>query len=288
MEIKRVVPSGFCKGVVHAIALAKKTREDYPDETITVLGMIVHNAYVTEELGKLGIVTLDDDSLSKEELLEQIDSGIVIFTAHGISDHIKQRALEKGLRVVDASCEDVLKTRTIIKDYLSRGYDVLYFGKKGHPEAEAILSISSLIHLLTGEKDIDDLELESEKILITNQTTMSYLELKDLFVKVKQKWPHAVLLNEICSATSMRQKAIYDLTDCDLLYIVGDPRSNNTSKLREIAEKRGIKKVFLIRNASEIDKEDLNGAEHVYVSAGASTPPELIREVMDLLRAEAL
>ncbi len=287
MEIQRVIPSGFCKGVVHAIRLAKETRERYPDKNIYVLGMIVHNAYVTAQLDRIGIITLDDSKLSKEELLDTIEEGVVIFTAHGISDQIKQKAADKGLICVDASCEDVLKTRIIIKDYLKRGFEVLYFGKKNHPEAEAILSISPSIHLITKEEDIDKLEIDKD-IVVTNQTTMSILELKDMFAKVRERFPQAVFENEICKATTARQQAIQELKDCDLLYIVGDPRSNNTNKLAEIGRKHGIKKVFLISCAADIRKDDLIGVDKVYVSAGASTPPELINEVMETLRAETL
>ena len=107
MNVKRVVPSGFCKGVVSAVNLAKKTRISNPDTPIYILGNIVHNSYVTEELTKLGIVTLDDSKCSRYELLDQIDSGIVILTAHGTADAVKNKALKKGLTVVDGTCKDV-------------------------------------------------------------------------------------------------------------------------------------------------------------------------------------
>ena len=287
MEIQRVYPSGFCKGVINAINLARKTREENPDETITVLGMIVHNSRVTNSLEEFGIKTLDDPALSREELLEKINEGIVIFTAHGISDAIKEKAIQKGLKVVDASCEDVLKTKNLIRDHLREGYDVLYFGKKGHPEAEAILSLSDKIHLLTSLKDIEELDLDNPKLLLTNQTTMSYLELEDLFKVLKQKYPHIKEESEICKATSQRQKAIYGLEDCDLLYVVGDRKSNNTAKLKEIGEKRGIKKVILISSYEEIKDDDLTDVRKVCVTAGASTPPEAIEEVLSCLRSKA-
>ncbi|MBQ1477864.1 MAG: 4-hydroxy-3-methylbut-2-enyl diphosphate reductase [Erysipelotrichaceae bacterium] len=287
MEIQRVYPSGFCKGVINAINLARKTREENPDETITVLGMIVHNSRVTNSLEEFGIKTLDDPALSREELLEKINEGIVIFTAHGISDAIKEKAIQKGLKVVDASCEDVLKTKNLIRDHLREGYDVLYFGKKGHPEAEAILSLSDKIHLLTSLKDIEELDLDNPKLLLTNQTTMSYLELEDLFKVLKKKYPHIKEESEICKATSQRQKAIYGLEDCDLLYVVGDRKSNNTAKLKEIGEKRGIKKVILISSYEEIKDDDLTDVRKVCVTAGASTPPEAIEEVLSCLRSKA-
>ncbi len=284
MEVKRVVPSGYCKGVVNAIKLAKQTRAENPDEKIYILGMLVHNSFVSDELASLGIITLDDSVAGKEELLDKVDEGIIIFTAHGISDRIKNKAAAKGLKYVDATCVDVLKTQNIIKEHLKEGYQIIYFGKKKHPEAEAVLSISDRIHLVTDEKDLEALDLKEDKLFLTNQTTMSYLELKDLIEKVKQIYPQTVVQQEICNATSSRQEAIAKLTDCDLLYVVGDSKSNNTNKLVDIARKQGIRKVLLIHSYKDIDRNDLADVEKVYVTAGASTPPLLIDEVISYLK----
>lgn len=285
MEIKKVIPSGYCKGVVNAIKLAKQARLDNPNEKIYVLGMLVHNSFVSKELEQLGIITLDDSNATKSELLDQINEGIVIFTAHGISQEIKDKAVSKGLRYIDATCVDVLKTQNIIKDYLNKGYDVIYFGKAKHPEAEAVISISDKIHLVTNVDELNNLKLTNSKIFLTNQTTMSYLELNDLIQMAKKLYPSLVIEQEICNATSSRQLAITNLTDCDLLYVVGDIKSNNTNKLVDIARKQGIKKVLLIQNFNDINKADLNNVDKVYVTAGASTPPTLIDEVIDYLRS---
>ncbi|MBO4919985.1 MAG: 4-hydroxy-3-methylbut-2-enyl diphosphate reductase [Erysipelotrichaceae bacterium] len=287
MEIRKVVPSGYCKGVVNAIRLAKKTREENPDEKIYVLGMLVHNSYVSKELADLGIVTLDDTYASKSDLLDQIDEGIVIFTAHGIADAIKEKALAKGFRYVDATCVDVLKTQNIIKEYLDRNYDVIYFGKKRHPEAEAVLAISDRIHLVADEEDLNDLQIANDKIFLTNQTTMSYLELSDLMKAAKAKYPKIVMEGEICNATSSRQLAVSDLEDCDLLYVVGDVKSNNTGKLVDIGRKKGIRKVFLIQSYKDISHEDLKDVNKIYVTAGTSTPPKLIDEVISYLSSQS-
>lgn len=283
MEIKKVIPSGYCKGVVNAIRLAKDTKAKHPNENVYVLGMLVHNSFVTEELSSLGIITLDDSKKTKSELLDEIDEGIVIFTAHGISDAIKEKAVNKGLKYVDASCVDVLKTQNIIKDYLKDGYDVIYFGKPNHPEAEAVLSISDHIHLVNNEDTLRKLNLDNPKLFLTNQTTMSYLELKDLFELAKSLYPDIIIQEEICNATSSRQKAIYELKDCDLLYVVGDVKSNNTNQLVQIGKNHGIKKVLLIQNFKDIDDDDLKDVNKIYVTAGASTPPALISEVIEYL-----
>lgn len=285
MQIKKVVPSGYCKGVINAIKLAKETRLNNPNDKIYVLGMLVHNSFVSKELEELGIITLDDTNTSKADLLDTIDEGIVIFTAHGISESIKQKAIDRGLRYVDASCVDVLKTQNIIKEHINNGYDVIYFGKAKHPEAEAVISISNKIHLITNMEELNNLNLDNDKVFLTNQTTMSYMELADLINRAKQLYPNIVVEKEICNATSSRQLAISNLVDCDLLYVVGDSKSNNTNKLVDIALKQDIKKVLLIQNFKDINTNDLNNVNNIYVTAGASTPPALIDEVIDYLRS---
>ena len=286
MKIQKVIPSGYCKGVVNAISIAKKTRQEHPDEPVYILGMLVHNSHVSKELEDEGIITLYDEHKSKEELLDEVDEGVIIFTAHGISDTIKEKVTAKGLQYVDATCVDVLKTQNLIREHLKDDYEVIYFGKKGHPEAEAVLSISDRIHLISKKEDIDALEIRSDRLFFTNQTTMSYLELSDIIAYLKDRFPAIYIQPEVCNATTSRQKAIYELKDCDLLYVVGDLRSNNTNMLKEIGIKHGIKKVLLIQTYEDIDKSDLQDAENIYVTAGASTPPELIRQVIDHLTAE--
>ena len=132
MEIVKVIPRGYCQGVVRAIQIARKTAETYPDQKISMLGMIVHNRYVVEACEKLGIRCLESPGLTRLELLDQIDEGIVIFTAHGVSDAVFEKARAKGLTIVDATCPDVEKTHRLIREHTSSG-DVLYIGKLNHP-----------------------------------------------------------------------------------------------------------------------------------------------------------
>ena len=282
MEIKRIVPSGYCKGVVNAINIVKKTRIEYPNKNIYILGMIVHNSYVSKQMNDLGVITLDDSNKSKEELLDEINDGVVIFTAHGISDKIKQKAINKGLITVDASCVDVIKNKELIKGYINKDYDVIYFGKRKHPEAEAILSISDKIHLVCSIDDIDNLNIINDKIFVTNQTTMSYMEVEDMISYLKNIYPTSLIQKEICNATSSRQLAVTSIEDGDVLYVVGDVKSNNTNKLKELGEKN-FKKSFLISNYKEINKKDLINQNKIYVTAGASTPPNLVDEVIKYL-----
>lgn len=127
MEVKAIVPRGYCKGVVRAIDIAKKA--SCQDDDVYILGMIVHNQYIVNALEELGIYTIDQKGKTRLELLDEIDYGTVIITAHGASEQVFKKAQEKGLKVIDASCLDVIKTHDLIKDKLKDGYEILYIGK---------------------------------------------------------------------------------------------------------------------------------------------------------------
>ena len=169
MNVIGIMPRGYCKGVVRAINIAKKASTN--DKPIYILGMIVHNQYIVNALEDLGVYTIDIKGKTRLELLDEIHEGTVIITAHGASHKVFDKAKEKGLNVIDASCLDVIKTHDLIKDYLNKDYEVLYIGKYGHPEAEGAISIDEhQIHLIQNKNDIDLWE-KDKKYVITNQTT---------------------------------------------------------------------------------------------------------------------
>ncbi len=282
MNIRRVYPSGFCQGVILALQKVRRVAAENPQTPIFVLGMIVHNRYVVEAIEHLGVITLDDQTRSKEELLDEIDEGIVIFTAHGISRRIKQKAIDKGLTVVDASCPFVLKNEELISEHVSDGYDVVYIGKKNHPESDAIADISPAIHLIENENDLDSLKIDNDKILITNQTTMSVFDTNELIEKVKQKFPYADVAEEICDATRLRQQAVMKLQNTDMLIVVGDPRSNNTEQLCSIGRRCGISEVYKFETAADVGILDLEN-KNISVTAGASTPKYLTDNLIKFL-----
>ena len=284
MEILPVVPRGYCKGVVRAIEIAKKCALDYPNQKITVLGMIVHNQYVVDALKQLNIHTVEDKKKTRMQLLDEIDEGVVIFTAHGISEQAKRKALDKGLICVDASCTDVIETQNLVKEKISDGYHVLYIGKKNHPEAEAVLAISNHVHLITS---MDDLNLDlQEKLFVTNQTTMSILEIEEIIQKITDKWPDAQIMREICNATSIRQKAVLDLKEkqIDLLIVVGDPHSNNTTKLKALGIESHIPDVIMIESVFELKEDQIKDHQRIAITSGASTPTVLTNQVIDTLK----
>ncbi len=288
MEIINVIPRGFCKGVVRAIEIAKQTAKQYPDQKVTILGELVHNRFVVESLQEDGILTLEDKSLTRMELLERIDSGVVIFSAHGIGDDVVARAKEKGLITVNAACEDVVHTQELIKNYLEQHFEILYIGQQHHPESQAVLSIDPThIHLIQHLADLDHLKLEGAKFFVTNQTTMSQYDIRNIMEAITLRYPNAVISDEICNATRMRQEAIMQLENIDCLLVVGDIRSNNTAMLAKIGSAKGIKAVYRIESAAELPLDKLKPSDRVAVTAGASTPYFLIKQVLETLEAFA-
>lgn len=283
MEVVKVTPRGYCKGVVRAIQIAKECAMKYPDVPITVLGMLVHNRYVMEALKLYHIQMIDDPNKTRVELLDDISEGIVIFTAHGIAPSVFAKAKEKGLIIIDATCPDVLKTQEIVQAHLSKGYEILYIGKAHHPEAEAVCAISNHIHLIESSDHIP-LHIQNP-VFVTNQTTMSIFDLKRLFDQIKVLYPDAVFCEEICNATRIRQEAVANAANegVDVLFVVGDITSNNSNRLAQIALEQGIKRAYLIDSVQDIQDEQLLNCQRVAVTAGASTPTYLTNQVISYL-----
>ncbi|MBR0137517.1 MAG: 4-hydroxy-3-methylbut-2-enyl diphosphate reductase [Erysipelotrichaceae bacterium] len=284
MEVKRIYPSGYCKGVALALSKVRKAVEDYPDLPVYVLGMIVHNRYIVEAFDRMGVITLQSKEKTKKELLEEIGSGVVIFTAHGSDPKLREYAAEKGLIVIDATCPDVRKNEDLIKEHLAQGYSVIYIGVRNHPEAEAVLSLNDDIHLVSDFKDIEELNIDNPLILLTNQTTMSILQTGEMIKAIQKKYPEIKTVEEICDATYRRQMAVAQEKEADTLVVVGDPVSNNTSQLVKMADAENIRRIYKVQNAQELAQYDLSECEKIAVTAGASTPDYLIRQVIAYLQ----
>ncbi len=286
MEIISVIPRGYCQGVVRAIQIARKTVEENPGVPVTMLGMIVHNQYVVDACRKIGIRFVENKNQTRLQLLDEIDEGIVIFTAHGISDAVKQKAMQKGLQIVDASCPDVIKTHQLVIEHTSQNKDVLYIGKKGHPESEGTVGLSSRIHLITCIEDVQKLN-DLNDVLITNQTTLSLLDTQKIIEACLQKFPDAVVAKEICNATRIRQEAVMKLDHTDVLIVVGDVRSNNSNQLQQIGKAHGIPHTYLVDSIRDLREEMVKGYQRIAVTSGSSTPNELTQQVIDFLKKYA-
>ncbi|OKP70693.1 4-hydroxy-3-methylbut-2-enyl diphosphate reductase [Paenibacillus sp. P3E] len=284
MEVIKISPRGYCYGVVDAMVMARQAAQnlDLP-RPIYILGMIVHNSHVTHSFEDDGIITLDGHN--RLDILDKVDSGTVIFTAHGVSPEVRRLARAKGLTTVDATCPDVTKTHDLIKEKVDEGYEIIYIGKKGHPEPEGAVGIApGHVHLIEKEEEISSLSIPSSRIVITNQTTMSQWDIKHIMKKLLETFPGAEVHNEICMATQVRQEAVAEQAgQCELVIVVGDPRSNNSNRLAQVSEEIAGVPAHRISDLSELKIEWLKGITKVGVTSGASTPTPITKEVISYL-----
>ncbi|HLZ24345.1 MAG TPA: 4-hydroxy-3-methylbut-2-enyl diphosphate reductase [Ktedonobacterales bacterium] len=284
MEVIKVSPRGYCYGVVDAMEIARKAARDPSlPRPIYIIGLIVHNRFAVDELTEMGVTTLDGPD--RALILDQVREGTVIFTAHGVSPKVKQRAAERGLHVIDATCPDVTKTHDIVRRLTAQGYQIIYIGKKGHPEPEGVIGEApESVHLVETEADLDTLPESvrtAERLAVTNQTTLSQWDTFDLFEAIRSRFPHVEVYNEICQATQLRQEAIARLAKgADLTIVVGDPRSNNTNRLVQVAQEKAGSPAIRIERLSDLNPEILVGKQRVAITSGASTPSPLTREVI--------
>ncbi len=284
MEVIVVRPRGYCYGVVDAMELARKAARDPAlPRPIYIIGLIVHNRFAVEELTALGVTTLDGPD--RASILEQVTEGTVIFTAHGVSPLVKQRARERGLHVIDATCPDVTKTHVLVRDWVARGYKVLYIGKKGHPEPEGVIGEApDDVYLVENEHDLAAVPAafaSTERLALTNQTTLSQWDTRHLIELARARFPHIEVQNEICMATQVRQEAVATMArGADLTIVVGDPRSNNTNRLAQVAEEIAGSKAVRIERLADLRPEWLEGKRRVAITSGASTPSQITREVI--------
>jgi 4-hydroxy-3-methylbut-2-enyl diphosphate reductase len=287
MEVVKISPRGYCYGVVDAMALAMQTAKNLNlPRPIYILGMIVHNSHVTEFFKEEeGIITLDGEN--RLEILEQIERGTIILTAHGVSPEVRRRARDKGLTVVDATCPDVTKTHDLIREKAAEGYEIIYIGKKGHPEPEGAMGVApGQVHLIEKLEEADVLELPAKRIIITNQTTMSQWDIKHIMNRLLERFPHAEIHNEICLATQVRQEAVAEQAkEADLVIVVGDPKSNNSNRLAQVSEEIAGVKSYRIADVTELDRRWLESVRKVAVTSGASTPTPITKEVIAYLES---
>ncbi|GAA0457681.1 4-hydroxy-3-methylbut-2-enyl diphosphate reductase [Alkalibacillus silvisoli] len=287
MEVIKIAPRGYCYGVVDAMVIASNAAKD-PNlpRPIYILGMIVHNSHVTQAFEDEGVITLDGKDRTRDQLLQDVNEGTVIFTAHGVSPEVKKVAEDKGLTVLDATCPDVTRTHDLIREKVGEGYEVIYIGKKGHPEPEGAVGVApDHVHLIQTEEEVHDLDLPKDsKIVVTNQTTMSQWDVYDIMLEVQEKYPQTEMIQEICMATQVRQEAVAEqAVEADLTLVVGDPKSNNSNRLAQVSKEKANTEAYRIADVSEIKREWLEGCETVAITAGASTPTPITKEVIKFI-----
>src|SRR6201996_2373903 len=279
-EILLAQPRGFCAGVDRAIEIVERAIKLY-GSPIYVRHEIVHNAYVVEDLRKKGAIFI--------EQLEEVPTGnTVIFSAHGVSKDVRAEAESRGLRVYDATCPLVTKVHIEVAKMRQEGFDIVMIGHKGHPEVEGTMGQSGEgMHLVEDIDDVLKLDLpDPQRIAYVTQTTLSVDDASAIIDALKNKYPDVKepKKQDICYATRNRQDAVKFLApQCDVVIVVGSPNSSNSSRLREVAEKRGIP-AYMVDSPTQIDPRWVEGKKRIGVTAGASAPEVLAQAVIARLR----
>lgn len=274
MEIIKVNPQGFCKGVIRAINIINAVLEDENTKRpIFMYGGLVHNKHIINTYEKKGVIITNN--------LEDITSGSVIITAHGVSDKVLKTFADRNLQIINATCFDVLKSHSIIKEHLQKGYTIIFYGKANHPETKGILGISEKILLIEKKDDIKNLNINNPLLAFASQTTMSYFDTEDIYAILKLKFPHIIAFNDICQATKQRQLALIKIAkEVDLCIVVGDPMSNNSNKLKEVCEKYTNTPCIMIETISDLQDFAFTNINKIAITAGASTPTRIVDEVI--------
>jgi 4-hydroxy-3-methylbut-2-enyl diphosphate reductase len=279
MEILLANPRGFCAGVDRAIDIVERVLEIY-GAPVYVRHEVVHNRYVVDDLRNRGAIFVDE--------IAAIPNGATcIFSAHGVSQRVREEAAERGLRIFDATCPLVTKVHLEVARHCKAGYDVVLIGHRGHPEVEGTMgqcrADGGHMHLIETADEVAELQVKDpEHIAYVTQTTLSVDDTADVIAALQARFPNLVgpKKSDICYATQNRQDAVRTLASrAELLLVVGSANSSNSNRLRELAEKQGTP-AYLIDGAEDIDPAWLEGAGHVAVTAGASAPELLVEQVI--------
>jgi 4-hydroxy-3-methylbut-2-enyl diphosphate reductase len=284
MQIQLANPRGFCAGVDRAITIVERALEIFKPP-IYVRHEVVHNKFVVDGLKDRGAIFV-------EELDEVPDDCIVIFSAHGVSQAVRNKAQDRGLKVFDATCPLVTKVHMEVMRASNKGIECILIGHAGHPEVEGTMgqygNADGGIYLVESTEDVENLNVKNPELLYyCSQTTLSVDDTADVIEALRKTFPkiEGPRKDDICYATQNRQDAVRNLaTDCDLVLVVGAQNSSNSNRLRELAEKVGST-AYLIADESNIEDSWLIGVKKVGVTAGASAPEVLVKRVITRLKA---
>ena len=280
MKVLLANPRGFCAGVDRAIEMVERALELH-GAPIYVRHEVVHNKFVVNELKSKGAIFVEE--------IDEVPRGkVVIFSAHGVSQAVRKQAQDIGAIIYDATCPLVTKVHKEVTRKQKQNHNVILIGHEGHPEVEGTLGQSSgdqTVQLVETVSDVENLEISTDDISYTTQTTLSVDDTQKIVQALKEKFPNiqAPKRDDICYATQNRQDAVKALMEsCDVLLVLGSNNSSNSNRLKEIAKKMN-KPAYLIDGIDDIDVGWIEGVETVGVTAGASAPEVLVQEVVDCL-----
>jgi 4-hydroxy-3-methylbut-2-enyl diphosphate reductase len=284
-QIKLANPRGFCAGVDRAIDIVDRALDVF-GAPIYVRHEVVHNKFVVDALRDRGAVFV-------EEIDQVPDDVILIFSAHGVSQAVRNQAKNRGLQIFDATCPLVTKVHIEVTRYSRAGHECILIGHAGHPEVEGTMgqydnTKGGEIYLVEDEEDVEALTVKNPNALsYVTQTTLSMDDTAKVIDALRKKFPNVQgpRKDDICYATTNRQDAVRQLAlECDLVLVVGSPNSSNSNRLRELAERCGTES-YLIDGPGDINSEWLKNKSCIGITAGASAPEVLVKQVIEKLQA---
>ena len=284
MSIEEVVlaePRGFCAGVDRAIEIVERALLKF-GAPIYVRHEIVHNTFVVDSLKAKGAVFIEN--------LDEVPAGAtLVFSAHGVSKSVRDEAQRRGFRIFDATCPLVTKVHVEVAKLHKEGYDFIMIGHKGHPEVEGTMGqLDGGIYLVDDVADVEALVLpQTERLAVVTQTTLSVDDAAEILAAVKRRFPKVrePKKQDICYATQNRQDAVKVLApSVDVVIVVGSPTSSNSNRLQELAQRLGTP-AYMVDQPDDLQAEWLEGKRRVGLTAGASAPDILVRQVIERLRS---
>jgi 4-hydroxy-3-methylbut-2-enyl diphosphate reductase len=281
MDVLLANPRGFCAGVDRAIAIVEQALAQF-GPPIYVRHEVVHNRFVVQDLKAKGAVFVDD-------LADVPAGGTVVFSAHGVSKAVRAEAAARALTVFDATCPLVTKVHVEVAKMREQGREIVMIGHGGHPEVEGTMGqCDGGIHLVESVEDVTKLAIaDPMRVAYVTQTTLSVDDAAEIVAALRVRFPKIAgpRTDDICYATQNRQDAVKELARAvDVVVVVGSPNSSNSNRLREVAENRGCP-AYMVDRADQVRSEWLVGKARVGVTAGASAPDVLVRDVIARLRA---
>ncbi len=280
-EIILAEPRGFCAGMDRAIEIVERALTKF-GRPIYVRHEIVHNTYVVNDLKEKGAIFI-------EELSDVPPGATLVFSAHGVSKAVQDEARARGFQIFDATCPLVTKVHVEVAKLHKEGYEFIMIGHKGHPEVEGTMGqLESGIHLVEEVADVARVQPgQTSKLAVVTQTTLSVDDAAEISAAVRARFPEirAPKMQDICYATQNRQDAIKVMSpQVDIVIVVGSPTSSNSNRLRELAQKLGTP-AYMVDNAEELQPAWFEGKSRVGLTAGASAPEVLVKQVIDRIKA---
>ena len=281
MKVIRAKTAGFCFGVKRAVDTVYEQAAAHGEEKVYTYGPIIHNEQVVNDMALKGVTVL-----CSEQELDELECGIVIIRSHGIEKAVYDKMMQKGLQIVDATCPFVKKIHNIVQTESMGGSYIIIIGNPQHPEVKGIRGwAGERVSIVQEKEDIDHLSIgKGEKVCVVAQTTFNYNKFQELVEIIREKSYDVSVLNTICNATKERQaEAAHIAEEVDAMIVIGDKHSSNTQKLFEICRK-ACNNTYYIQTLDDLNLNQLGSVETVGITAGASTPNNIIEEVQNNVR----